>query len=152
MTADAPETDVLQLVLAANAARRAGDASGGAAGLALEHTFACAERLASYGSLAPGGQNHGVLAACPGTWWQGVVTGFRAARDWPVFTFAPNGPPVPVQVLHSRALPAHWPTIDAFEGTDYRRILVPVWQGELLTWVANLYEAVDPVAPPPRAP
>lgn len=138
--------DVLRLVQLANAARAAGEPRGGAAGETLEHSFQCACWLASYGSLAPGGQNHGELAACAGTWWQGTVTGFRAARSWPVFTFAEGGPHVPVSLLHSARLPEHWAALDAFEGDEYRRILVPVWNGERLFAVANLYAAVRPVS------
>jgi len=137
--------DVLRLVQLANAARATGEARGGQAGESLERRFGCACWLASYGSLAPGGKNHGELAPCAGTWWQGTVTGFRAERQWPVFTFAEGGPHVPVWLLHSRALPAHWAALDAFEGDQYRRILVPVWDGERLFAVANLYAAVRPV-------
>jgi gamma-glutamylcyclotransferase (GGCT)/AIG2-like uncharacterized protein YtfP len=133
--------DVLQLLLEVTAARRAGRRDASAAEHELEHRFACGAWLASYGSLAPGGKNHGELARCPGTWWQGTVTGHRAERQWPVFTFAERGPHVPVWLLHSRELPA----LDAFEGDEYRRILVPVWQGDQLFAVANLYEAVIPV-------
>lgn len=136
--------DVLRLVTEAATARRAGDGSS-AAEHELERRFACAAWLASYGSLAPGGKNHGELARCPGTWWQGTVTGHRAERQWPVFTFAERGPRVPVWLLHSHELPTQWQALDAFEGSDYRRILVPVWHGDQLFAVANLYEAVIPV-------
>jgi gamma-glutamylcyclotransferase (GGCT)/AIG2-like uncharacterized protein YtfP len=137
--------DVLQLLLEVTAARRAGRRDASPAEHELEHRFACGAWLASYGSLAPGGKNHGELARCPGTWWQGTVTGHRAERQWPVFTFAERGPHVPVWLLHSRELPAQWSALDAFEGDEYRRILVPVWQGDQLFAVANLYEAVIPV-------
>lgn len=139
--------DVLQLLLEVNAARRAGRRDASAAEHELERRFACAAWLASYGSLAPGGTNHGELAHCPGTWWQGTVTGHRAERQWPVFTFTERGPRVPVWLLHSRELPTQWQALDAFEGDDYRRILVPVWHGDQLFAVANLYEAVIPVTP-----
>lgn len=139
--------DVLRRVQLANAAREAGDAHGGAAGEALERRFGCSHWLASYGSLAPGGLNHGELARCAGTWWQGTVTGFRAERQWPVFTFADGGPHVPMWLLHSPWLPEHWAALDAFEGGEYRRILVPVWDGDRLLAIANLYEAARPVRP-----
>lgn len=137
--------DVLRLVQLANAARENGEPGGGAAGETLERSFGCSRWLASYGSLAPGGHNHGELAPCAGTWWQGTVTGHRAERQWPVFTFAEGGQHVPVSLLHSERLPAHWAALDAFEGDEYRRILVPVWSGDLLFAVANLYAAVRPV-------
>lgn len=137
--------DGLRLVQLANAARANGEPRGGAAGEALESSFGCACWLASYGSLAPGGQNHGEMARCAGTWWRGTVTGFRAERQWPVFTFAEGGPHVPMWLLHSPSLPDHWAALDSFEGDEYRRILVPVWDSDRLFTVANLYEAVRPV-------
>jgi gamma-glutamylcyclotransferase (GGCT)/AIG2-like uncharacterized protein YtfP len=135
---------LLTALAAANAARANGDASGGQSGRALAAAHPHDQCLAVYGTLAPGEPNHAQIAACHGTWRPGCVPGHRAMRRHPVFRFDPSAPLVPVQVLRSVALPGHWATLDAFEGDEYRRILVPVlvagsWQ------VANLYEAVAPV-------
>lgn len=73
------------------------------------------------------------------------MTGRRAEREFPVFTFDPDAPPVAVQVLSSDGLPELWPRLDAFEGGGYRRILVPVVGHDGRTVVAQLYEAVEPV-------
>lgn len=109
-----------------------------------------ARRLAVYGSLAPGEANHHVLSGCPGEWRRGWVrgelheTGWGADAGFPGFVWRPGGPRVPVRVLHSRALPRHWGRIDAFEGPDYLRILVPVEGSEARTRVCNLYALRDP--------
>jgi len=133
--------DVLRLVDRANA----GDA---AAASSLELSFRCSQRLAVYGTLAPGEPNHHQLARCHGTWSRGEVRGRRATRQFPVFTYDATAPSVPVQWLASAVLPQHWARLEAFEGPDYRRILVPVFRGEQLTTVAHLFAAVEPVMPP----
>ena len=146
-----------ELVDAANAARRSSRLETEAIRRAvdaereLETRFACSERLAVYGSLAPGRVNHYVIERLGGTWSDGVVEGdlthygWGAAMGYPALHLRAGSPAVPVHVLTSPALPDAWPEIDAFEGEEYRRVLVPVWSsagaGErtLLT-VANLYE------------
>jgi hypothetical protein len=59
-----------------------------------------------------------------------------------------------VQVLTAPSLAAAWPALDRFEGPEYQRILVPVFDAEpgpgqaderRLRTVANLY-AADPGA------
>ena len=138
--------DLLALVGSANLARAAPTA----AEATLDAAFGCSERLAVYGTLAPGESNHHHLAACRGGWQPAAVSGRRSHRTYPVFTFDPAAPPVAMQLFTSADLPQHWPHLDAFEGADYRRILVPVFDAtparQLLT-VANLYAAVTPVEP-----
>src|SRR3990172_1792972 len=141
---------MLQLVDRANAARRSH--RGGAVGArdaeeALERAFGCSQRLAVYGTLAPGESNHHLLAACPGPWVLGAVHGRRAMREHPVFTYDPTAPLVPVHLLTSPGLAQRWAQLDAFESPTHRRILVPVFAGERLLAVASLYEACVPVQP-----
>lgn len=114
-----------------------------AAGLreCLEPAF---QRLAVYGSLAPGRANHHRIAHLPGRWRSGTVHGELAQRGWgAAIGFAgliwnPAGPEVPVQLLESPALPEAWATLDSFEGADYRRILAPVRTPEGV-YLAQLY-------------
>jgi gamma-glutamylcyclotransferase (GGCT)/AIG2-like uncharacterized protein YtfP len=138
----------LHLLLArVNAARRNGTQAASDGERALEQAFRCSQRLAVYGTLAPGEANAHILAACPGTWSLGEVHGRRALRDYPVFTYAHGAGVINMQVLHSQNLPEHWSRIDEFEGGHYCRILVPVFEGRRLLTIANLYEARDPIAP-----
>jgi len=150
------EAAVMGLIHAANAGRHATGTSAdhqrvGNAEQSLEARFRCSERLAVYGSLAPGRENYHVVEPLGGTWSDGVVEGdltrygWGAAIGYLALRLRPGGPPVPVRVLTSRALADDWPRLDEFEGPDYRRVLVPVWsagseQRALLT-VAYLYEA-----------
>ena len=103
------------------------------------------ERLAVYGSLAPGEVNHDVVAAISGVWRRGVVRGvlhsqgWGAARGFPGLVWDPEGPAVPVQVLASDGLVGHWNRLDAFEGADYRRALVPVTLDTGETVLAFIY-------------
>lgn len=97
--------------------------------LLLDHP---SRRLAAYGSLRPGEANHHIVADIPGRWVEGTTRGTLNPSGWgadlgyPGLDWDPEGEEVPVQVLESTALPAHWERLDAFEGSAYRRILTPV--------------------------
>ncbi|MBI1682101.1 gamma-glutamylcyclotransferase family protein [Caulobacter hibisci] len=100
-------------------------------------------RLAVYGSLAPGKPNHHHLAELAGAWRPGVVFGRLVAQGWgadlgfPGLVLDPSGVAVPVQILSSDDLPAHWPRLDAFEGEGYRRALATVTtdDGAVEAWI-----------------
>lgn len=91
-----------------------------------------AQRLATYGTLAPGEVNHHMLVDLEGRWLPGTVRGHRydsgwgAAHGFPGLVPDPTGPDVPVMVLESPDLPARWSRLDAFEGPGYRRTIVEV--------------------------
>jgi hypothetical protein len=75
-----------------------------------------------------------------------IVYGSGAASGYSALTLRRDGPAVGVHVLTSAALRGAWDELDAFEGAEYRRVLVPVWSsGERetrrLVTVANIYEA-----------
>jgi gamma-glutamylcyclotransferase (GGCT)/AIG2-like uncharacterized protein YtfP len=156
---------LIRLIDTANGGRRRapashathGDDSGAEA--RLDSLFGTSERLAVYGSLAPGRQNHHIVQPFGGTWTTGIVEGdlrefgWGAAIGFRALTLCPGGPAIPVHVLTSRALRAAWAELDAFEGPEYRRVLVPVWsagptEARTLLTVANLYEAAAPVDVP----
>jgi len=148
--------ETIQLIEAVNAARRRGELAADAESR-LEASFGTGSRLAVYGSLAPGRENHHVVAPLGGTWASGVVEGeltmygWGAAIGYPALRLRGGGPPVPVQVLTSEALRGAWARLDAFEGAEYRRVLVPVWtsagnERELMA-VANVYEGARAAGP-----
>jgi len=133
--------------------RRARETRPPAPGSELERGFAerfgADRRLAVYGSLAPGRSNHGQLAGFRGVWRSGLTVrgellelGWGTGLGYPGLRWAPDGPPVAVELFVSDDLPARWPRLDAFEGPSYRRILVPVYDGDEVVEVANLYEAI----------
>jgi gamma-glutamylcyclotransferase (GGCT)/AIG2-like uncharacterized protein YtfP len=110
--------------------------------------------LAVYGSLAPGQSNHHVVAPLGGVWSEGFVegdlfqVGWGAAIGHRAFRPRAGGQRVAVKVLTSSLLPQAWPSLDHFEGDEYRRILIPVFAedadgGRSLATVANLYAAAD---------
>ena len=88
--------------------------------------------LAVYGTLAPGGSNHHVVAGLGGRWLDGVIRGHRFEARWrghtgyPGFRPDPAGPAVPVRVLVSDRLADHWERLDDFEGPGYRRVVIDV--------------------------
>lgn len=89
-------------------------------------------RLAVYGSLAPGKENHHQMAGMAGDWSKGTVrgrlhqVGWGASQGYPGLELDPAGDTVAVEVFTSTDLPAHWGRLDRFEGADYRRTLVTV--------------------------
>jgi gamma-glutamylcyclotransferase (GGCT)/AIG2-like uncharacterized protein YtfP len=86
-----------------------------------------------------------------GAWVDGIVEGVRfMANGFPAFEWRPGRAEVPVSVLTSDALPEHWARLDAFEGSEYCRILVPVRLPSGTIVVANLYEYVGSVARTPQ--
>jgi gamma-glutamylcyclotransferase (GGCT)/AIG2-like uncharacterized protein YtfP len=93
-------------------------------------------RLATYGTLAPGRENHGQLSELSGRWLAGQVrgklleAGWGAALGYPGLILDPVGPLVEVLVFESRELPDHWQRLDAFEGAGYRRVAVDVSTAE----------------------
>jgi len=106
------------------------------------------DRLAVYGSLAPGKSNHHMLARYAGTWSRGRVrgdlvnAGWGAAGGFPALIPRDDGPWVDVQVFESPDLCKAWPELDEFEGHEYERTVVPVYSEELDSHVlfdANIY-------------
>lgn len=104
--------------------------------------------LAVYGTLAPGEMNDEVMADIDGLWRAGTVHGHRSTwpdgpyRGLPRLVLDPDGPAVPVQVLHAPDLPEHWDRLDDFEGVAYRRVLTTVaYDGDDETGRAWVYVA-----------
>jgi gamma-glutamylcyclotransferase (GGCT)/AIG2-like uncharacterized protein YtfP len=106
-------------------------------------------RLATYGTLAPGRQNHGVVSDLSGRWLAGRVRGSLIEDGWgaelgyPALVPDPNGEPVEVFVLESHALVDHWNRLDEFEGAGYRRVTIDVLTDEGVL-PASIYVLADP--------
>ena len=89
-------------------------------------------RLATYGSLAPGRPNHHHVADLRGRWTEGEISGYLVEAGWgaslgfPALVLDPEGSRIGVQVLESDDLPAHWSRLDDFEGPGYERVLTTV--------------------------
>jgi gamma-glutamylcyclotransferase (GGCT)/AIG2-like uncharacterized protein YtfP len=121
----------------------------------LEREVPVSRRLAVYGTLAPGGERHDLLAAIAGRWFEGHVRGHRfvgrhsSARGYAALRLDPDGDRVPVAVLDAAELPRRFGSLDAYEGEGYRRVVAPVWDDDGLLLIANVYESVEP--PPERS-
>ncbi len=113
----------------------------------FELLFCSSTMLAVYGSLMPGKENHHVMDGIEGNWSPGTVKGYFQDNGWgaglgyPSMVWDPEGNDILVQVLVSADLPAHWGRLDFFEGEEYNRILIPVYRGNHVQWVANIYES-----------
>jgi len=109
-------------------------------------------RLATYGTLAPGRQNHGQLSDLSGRWLVGYVRGSLVEAGWgaklgyPALILDPDGALIEVFVFESRALPDHWHRLDAFEGPGYRRIAVDVSTADGPV-SASIYVLANPTDP-----
>ena len=90
------------------------------------------ERLATYGTLRPGERNHGQVSGLRGRWLTGSVrgrlldVGWGAGFGFPGLILDDAGDNIPVEVLESPDLQAHWDRLDEFEGDEYRRVRVTV--------------------------
>lgn len=88
------------------------------------------QRLATYGSLAPGRVNHHELDGLTGTWRKGVVrgklidNGWGAGLGYPAIIPDVTASPVEVFIFESADLRDHWDRLDAFEGVEYERVAV----------------------------
>ena len=89
-------------------------------------------RLATYGTLSPGRENHDELSRLKGSWRKGTVkgklvdAGWGASLGYPGLVLDPNATPVEVFLFESPDLPDHWRRLDEFEGAGYRRVLTQV--------------------------
>jgi gamma-glutamylcyclotransferase (GGCT)/AIG2-like uncharacterized protein YtfP len=106
------------------------------------------QKLVAYGTLVPGGVNHNRVAALGGSWLRCFVRGRRwtASDGDPAFRWSPADPEITAMLLVSDQLPSAWPALDRFEGSPYRRRLVPVRvpaAGEDVHHVAYVYESVE---------
>jgi uncharacterized protein (TIGR00290 family) len=115
----------------------------------LATTSGAETRLATYGTLAPGRQNHGQLSELPGRWIVGhvrgelVEAGWGASLGYPGLILDPDAAPVEVSVFESGELPGHWDRLDAFEGDGYRRVAVDVATAEGAL-PASIYVVANP--------
>jgi gamma-glutamylcyclotransferase (GGCT)/AIG2-like uncharacterized protein YtfP len=111
-------------------------------------------RLATYGSLSPGRENHGQLAGLRGVWRQGTVRGKLIPEGWgaslgyPGLILDSHEPLVDVHLFESPDLPEHWLRLDEFEGSGYRRVVTSIQtsEGELDACIYVLAEEVEPAA------
>ncbi len=107
---------------------------------------AAPDRLAVYGSLAPGQRHHDQLEGLGGSWVAGHVNGSVIQIDsgesagYPGLILDPDGPELAVLVFQSPELREHWDRLDAFEGGQYVRVVVDVVtdQGVVAAWVYAL--------------
>ena len=109
------------------------------------------ERLATYGTLAPGQPNHHQLAGLEGRWLKGRVNGLLVEAGWgaslgyPALVIDPAGSAIGVDVFESIDLPTHWARLDAFEGPGYERVVITVHMptGDVDAYIYVLLQVQD---------
>ncbi len=101
------------------------------------------ERLVVYGSLAPGGLYHFLLADLPGTWERCVIRGCMGQYGcFKAFRGDAAGPEHPAWLFSSAELPRVISELDDFEGDAYERVVIRVRVGG--RWVmAQVYAGKD---------
>lgn len=99
------------------------------------------QKLFSYGTLQPGRQNHHVVERLGGRWLPATTRGKRwlMRGRFPALRWNPEGEVVEGSLLLSGRI--DWKRLDAFEGSLYNRILLPVETREGKQVIANAYEA-----------
>jgi gamma-glutamylcyclotransferase (GGCT)/AIG2-like uncharacterized protein YtfP len=112
----------------------------------LEASYQCSDHLVVYGRLAPGRVNHHIVEPILGTWRDDVYvegefvsSGWAVEFGYPMIRWKPGGSRIPSYLFASDMLPAYWPDLDRFEGSEYCRILVPVFDQHGFVTVGNLY-------------
>ena len=112
----------------------------------LEHLFV-------YGSLKRGHENAHLLEAIGGSWRAASVvgvmrpTGWGAGMGYPALTLDASGGAVRGFVFSSSRLADHWAELDAFEGSDYRRVVAIATLDDGGTIEAQVYVGAVDVAP-----
>jgi gamma-glutamylcyclotransferase (GGCT)/AIG2-like uncharacterized protein YtfP len=112
----------------------------------LEMLHQPSHRLVVYGTLAPGRANHHIVEHIVGTWRDNVyvegelvATGWAIQYGYPMIRWKPGASRIPSYLLISEMLPSCWADLDHFEGLEYCRILVPVFDEQGFTAVGNIY-------------
>jgi len=104
-------------------------------------------KFVSYGTLAPGEKNHLKISPLPGTWEKCSINGFieKDDRELLYFTWILNGRIIEANLFISESLPKYWDYLDRFEGSRYKRRLIPVQKFDGKITVANIYlKNMDP--------
>jgi gamma-glutamylcyclotransferase (GGCT)/AIG2-like uncharacterized protein YtfP len=87
------------------------------------------QRLFVYGTLAPGRANEHVLAGLGGEWQPASVRGRLIQQGWgaemgfPGMVLDAAGEEIAGLIFAAPTLADFWPTLDAFEGEQYARVL-----------------------------
>ena len=112
----------------------------------IERVHRPSVKLAIYGTLAPGKVNHHHIADLGGAWHDAAVRGrldrvaFGEHKGLPAIVLDRAAPPRPLKLLTCEGLPAAWERLDAFEGAEMQRLLVPLEDAAGgLAGVANIY-------------
>ena len=116
----------------------------------VEALYQSSHHLVVYGTLAPGRSNHDQVEHIVGTWRDNVYvegefinTGWALEFGYPMIRWKPGGSQVVSYLLTSEMLPAYWTDLDHFEGPEYCRILVPVFDEHGFITVGNIYAEKD---------
>jgi gamma-glutamylcyclotransferase (GGCT)/AIG2-like uncharacterized protein YtfP len=112
----------------------------------LEASYECSLHLVVYGTLAPGRVNYHKVEHILGTWRDDVYvegeflnSGWGFQFGYPMMRWKPGGSRIPSYLLTSEMLPSYWSDLDHFEGAQYCRILVPVFDEHGFVTVGNVY-------------
>jgi len=112
----------------------------------LEASYQCSHHLVVYGTLAPGRVNYNQVEHIVGKWRDDVYvegefvnSGWAIEFGYPMMRWTPGGSHIASYLLTSEMLPASWPDLDSFEGAEYCRLLVPVFDEHGFVTVGNVY-------------
>lgn len=98
------------------------------------------QKLAVYGTLAPGETNARILEEIKGSWETGKVSGtIMTDCGLPFFKWVMGKDKVKINIFVSEHLQEYWDSLDRYEGTIYRRILVPIESNNEYI-ITNIYE------------
>lgn len=96
--------------------------------------------LISYGTLAPSNINHRIILNLKGNWIKCKINGrIQDIHGLPVFNWSIDETSIDADLFHSKDLPKNWINIDKFEGSLYKRRLIPAKLDDNNFIIGNIY-------------
>lgn len=103
------------------------------------------QNLIAYGTIAPGNINHQIISDINGKWIKCKINGkIKTIDGLPVFDWILSEKTIVADLFNSNDLPKNWSNIDKFEGSMYKRRLIPAEIDDNTYIIGNIYLARTP--------
>lgn len=109
--------------------------------LIFKAVIGCADNFfISYGTLSPGKVNNEIISNIEGDWIKGIIKGeIVEYSGLSFFTWKTHEQPLEINIFHSKKLIEKWEMINEFEGSMYKRRLIPAILPDKSIIIGNIY-------------